>query len=108
MASVGVFEIEHRYEQRILISLDLEVIDSYDGKSERLIEVLDYSEVVRRTEATAQARHYKLIETLADDIAAVCLEDSRVLTVSVTIEKPDIMPNCASVGIAIIRHRQPT
>lgn len=105
MASVGVFEVEHRYEQRVVVSLSLDVIDTYDGASERLADVLDYSELVRSTERIAQSRHYKLVETLAEDIAVACLEDKRVSTVSVRVEKPDIMPNCRSVGIEIVRRR---
>jgi 7,8-dihydroneopterin aldolase/epimerase/oxygenase len=104
MASIGVFEVEHRYEQRIVVSVDLDVVDTYDG-SERLSDVVDYSQVVARIEAIAHAGHVKLIETLAEKFAQTCLDDSRVLSVRVRIEKPDIMPNCRSVGIEIERRR---
>jgi len=105
MASVGIFEFEHRYEQRVRISLDLDVADTYDGASERIADVLDYSVVVRETELLVQSGHFKLIETLAERIAEKCLEDRRVLSVLVRIEKPDIMPNCRTVGIEIRRIR---
>ncbi len=105
IASVGVFEIEHRYEQRIIVSLDLNVDDTYDGRSERLSDVVDYSELVRATEAIAQSGHFKLIETLAERIAEAGLKDARVRDIRVRIEKPDIMPGCRSVGIEIVRHR---
>ena len=36
VASVGVYEHEKRYEQRVLISADLWVRDDYDGRSDRL------------------------------------------------------------------------
>ena len=36
VASVGVFEHEKRYEQRILVSVELIVCDGYDGLSDRL------------------------------------------------------------------------
>ena len=106
LASVGIFEVEQRYEQRIIIALDLEVSDSYDGKSERIADVLDYSIIVRDVELIAQSRHFKLIETLAECIAESCLANPAVLTATVRVEKPDIMPNCRSVGIEIRRHRQ--
>jgi 7,8-dihydroneopterin aldolase/epimerase/oxygenase len=66
MASVGIFEVEQRYEQRIILSLDLDVADTYDGVSERITDVLDYSRVVRDAELLVQSSHFKLIETLAD------------------------------------------
>ena len=105
MASVGIFEVEIRYEQRIIVGIELDVRDTYDGVSERIGDVFDYSRVVRDTEELCQSRHFKLIETLAEGICAQCLSDPRVLTATVQIEKPDIMANCKSVGIEIRRDR---
>jgi 7,8-dihydroneopterin aldolase/epimerase/oxygenase len=105
MASVGIFEVEKRYEQRIVVSIDLDVLDNYDGSSEQISDVLDYSRVVHGVEQLVQSTHFKLIETLAERIAAQCLADARVVTAAVRIEKPDIMPGCRSVGIEIKRHR---
>jgi 7,8-dihydroneopterin aldolase/epimerase/oxygenase len=103
MASVGIFEVEKRYEQRIVVSIDLDVVDTYDGLSEQITDVLDYSRVVHGVEQLVQSTHFKLIETLAERIAAQCLADIRVLAATVRIEKPDIMPGCRSVGIEIKR-----
>ena len=105
MASVGIFEVEVRYEQRIIVGLELDVADTYDGISERISDVFDYSRVVRDTEALCQSRHFKLIETLAEAVAKQCFADPRVIAVSVRIEKPDIMPSCKSVGIEIRRSK---
>ncbi|HRD77035.1 MAG TPA: dihydroneopterin aldolase [Hyphomicrobiaceae bacterium] len=103
VASVGVFEVERRYQQRIVVSVSLDVIDSYDGVSDRLDDVLDYAEIVRRITRIADADHTNLIETLAERFAAACLADTRVRAVTVRIEKPDIMPSCKSVGVEITR-----
>lgn len=105
VASVGVYEVEHRYEQRVLISLDLSVHDDYDGASERLDRVLDYGALVAGIEQLAQSAHFKLIETLAERIGEHCLADARVLAVKVRIEKPDVIANVRSVGIEIERRR---
>ena len=105
MASIGVFEVEHRYEQRIVVNLDLRVRDDYDGKSERIADVVDYGALVAGVEQVVQSRHFKLVETLAERIAENCLADGRVLKVLVRIEKPDILPSCKAVGIEIERGR---
>lgn len=103
MASVGLFEVEHRYEQRIIVNLDLRVRDDYDGTSERIADVVDYGALVANVERVVTSRHFKLVETLAETIAADCLADSRVLSATVRIEKPDILPACKAVGIEIER-----
>ncbi len=105
MASVGVYELEKRYEQRLVVSLDLWVIDDYDGRSDSLSDVLDYAAVVAGVRTIVETGHTNLIETLAERIAAACLSDARVARVVVRLEKPDIVPGCRSVGIEIVRQR---
>ena len=105
IASVGVLEHEKRYEQRISISADLFVRDDYDGVSDRLADVVDYSSVVDGIVRLVQREHVNLIETLAERIAAHCLTDDRIEQVRVRIEKPDAMSSCRAVGIEIERRR---
>jgi len=105
VASVGVFEHEKRYEQRIVVSLELDVEDEYDGRSDRLEHVLDYAAIVEGTVRLVQAEHVHLIETLAERIAGLCLDDARVVAVKVKVEKPDVLPQVRSVGIEIERTR---
>jgi dihydroneopterin aldolase len=106
VASVGVHEHEKRYEQRVLISADLAVRDDYDGVSDRLRDVLDYAVLVDGIARLVQAEHVNLIETLAERIAGHCLEDARVESVRIRIEKPDAIPLARSVGIEIERGRR--
>ena len=40
---------------------------------------------------------------MAEDIAAMCLEDPRVRSVRVRVEKLDILENAESVGVEIER-----
>lgn len=105
MAHVGVYEVEQRYEQRLLASIDLDVADAYDGKSDRIADVLDYGAVARSVQRIVEAEPVKLLETLAERIAQAWLDDPRVQAVRVRLEKPDILPNCRSIGIEIERKR---
>lgn len=105
VASIGVFEHEKRYEQRVLISVDLWVRDDYDGRSDRLADVFDYGKLMDDIVMLAQAEHVHLNETLAERIAQHCLADARVELVRVSIAKPDVTRSCRSVGIEIERSR---
>lgn len=105
VASVGLLEREKRYDQRILVSTELFVRDEYDGASDRLADVLDYSKVIDGMTHIIQREHVNLIETLAERIAEFCLTDPRVELVRVKIEKPEIIENCRSVGVEIERRR---
>ena len=105
VASVGVYRHELHFEQRIVISIDLEVADSYDGKSDRIGDVYNYEEAIRAARLTAASGHFNLIETLAERIAEACLEHPDVMIVRIRIEKPDVIEHCHSVGIEITRTR---
>jgi dihydroneopterin aldolase len=105
VASVGLLAHEQRYEQRIIVSVDLAVRDDYDGVSDRLGDVLDYGKVVDDIARLVQSEHVNLIETLAERIARQCLADERVERARVRIEKPEVLPSCRSVGIEIERCR---
>lgn len=103
IASVGVYEHEKRYEQRLVVSLLLTVADGYDGASDRLEHVYDYDAAIAAVKTTVAEGHVHLIETLAERIAARCLDDSRVRKARVRIEKPDVLPACKGIGIEIER-----
>jgi 7,8-dihydroneopterin aldolase/epimerase/oxygenase len=106
IGSIGVYEHEKRYEQRIVVSLDLDVRDDYDGHSDSIHDVYDYDHAIATVRAAVDAGHTNLIETLAERIAEGCLAHGHVLRVRVTIEKPDILPSCRAVGIRIERSNQ--
>lgn len=105
IGSVGVYEHEHRYEQRVVVSLELEVRDDYDGTSDDISSVYDYDLAIRAIKDSVASGHFNLIETLAERIAAACLSDRRVVMARVRVEKPDVLPSCVSVGIEIERRR---
>ncbi len=105
MASVGVYELEKRYEQRLIISVDLMVLDDYDAESDSLSAVLDYGTVIAGIRAIVESGHTNLLETLAERVAQRCLADQRVMRAVVRLEKPDIVPGCRTVGIEIVRDR---
>ncbi len=100
---VGVYEHEKLASQRLIISVDLNVVENASTHGDKLENVVCYEGIVRNIQELCNQGHVNLIETLAERIAENCLEDKRVLAVRVCIEKPDIMPECQSVGIEIER-----
>jgi len=60
---------------------------------------------VSGTRQLAARGHINLVETLAEHIAALCLQDGRVREVKVRVEKTTVYDFVDSVGIEIIRKR---
>ncbi len=110
LASVGVHGFEHQTRQRVRINVDLAVTDDGAAQLSRapparddLTRVVDYEAVANRIRAIVGAGHVRLVETLAERLAEACLEDSRVRSVHVRVEKLDIFEDTASVGVEIER-----
>lgn len=101
--SVGVYAHEKQKRQPLVVSLNLIVADDYDGVSDRLEDVYDYDRAIAAIDASVEAGHLNLLETLAERIATACLADPRVLTATVRIEKPAVLTESSSVGIEICR-----
>ena len=87
----------------MIATVDLKVRETGPIRTDRLVDVLDYAEVVRLVERLTRQGHVNLLETLAERIAEGCLADGRVLAVRVRLEKPDVIPNARAVGIEIER-----
>jgi dihydroneopterin aldolase len=105
IGSIGIYEREKRYEQRIVVSLELMVVDRYDGRSDRIGDVYDYDHALAAARDVVASGHFNLIETVAERVAQGCLAHPDVRRVRVRVEKPDIVDSCGSVGIEIERRR---
>lgn len=110
LASIGVYPQEHAAKQRIRVNLDLAVADEGARKLSQaavgrddLARVVDYEAVANKARAIVSAGHVQLVETLAERIAGAILEDSRIISARVRVEKLDVFADAASVGVEIER-----
>lgn len=104
-ANIGIYEQEKAAPQRIIVNIDLSVIEGEGPKDDEIGHVVSYEIVVKKVEAIIAEGHTNLVETLCEKIAAACLKDKRVAAARVRVEKPDIIPNARSVGVEIERAR---
>ena len=102
---IGVHGHEKEKPQRIRINLDLAVKETPTAIEDRLADVVSYEEVADGIRAMVASGHVKLVETLAERIADMCLKDGRVQAARVRIEKLDVFEDAASAGVEIERFR---
>jgi 7,8-dihydroneopterin aldolase/epimerase/oxygenase len=100
---IGVFRHERGARQRVRINLDLAVREGEVPVADDLRNVVCYDELVSGVRRLAEAGHVNLVETLAERIAELCLADARIRRALVRVEKLDVYPDAASVGIEIER-----
>ncbi len=104
--NIGVHDFEKRGEQRVLMNVDLYVpLALSTPKADALEEVVDY-DFIRRTVAERLSKgHIHLQETLCDDIAAKMIAHPKVQAARVSTAKPDVYPDCESVGVEVFRSK---
>jgi dihydroneopterin aldolase len=102
--NIGVHEFEKKGEQRVLINVDLFIpLALSTPHADQLDEVVDY-DFMRDTIARRMAEgHIHLQETLCDDVARSMLAHPKVRAVRVSTEKPDVYPDCESVGVEVFQ-----
>ena len=101
--SIGIYTHEKEHEQRVRINLDLAVGEGDHLINDDIRNVISYEDMAKGVEAIIAAGHINLVETLAENIAEMCLHDKRVFSARVRVEKLDIIANAESVGVEIER-----
>lgn len=104
-AEIGVWSHEKGATQKVRISVDLSVLEGQEHHQDQIENVVCYNEVVLGIQRIIEAGHIQLVETLAEQIAAMSLENSQVIKARVKVEKLEAVKQAASVGVEIERHR---
>lgn len=108
MARLGIHPHEKAAPQRIVLSVELVVLDDAAPAGigpDEFRRVVDYERLVDTARATVAQGHVLLVETLAERVALAALVDPRVQRARVTVEKPDAFADVASVGVVVERSR---
>ena len=103
--SIGIHEHEKLAPQRVRINIDMTVFECDGDPSDDIAQVVSYEDVITGVKRLLDAGHINLVETLAENIADLCLMDERVESARVRVEKLDVYAEAASVGIEIERGR---
>lgn len=102
---IGLFPWERAVRQQVFVDLEMQVDIARAAQSDDLEFVVNYAEVCDRVTLLADAGQFKLIETFAERIAEMILKDFDVSWIRVTVNKTDVMPQVASVGVQVERAR---
>ena len=101
---VGVPDEERARPQRLLVSIALEHDFSGAAAGDELAETLDYFAISERVRAFGDGAHWKLIETLAVDLAQMIIDEFGPNRVTVEVKK-FIIPQAKYVSVQTTREK---
>jgi dihydroneopterin aldolase len=101
--SMGIHDFEKEAKQRVVVNVDLYLDPNGTIERDHISETVNYDFVRREIETLAGSGHFHLQETFCEKILAICLAKPGVMAARVSSEKPDVYPDCESVGFEIFR-----
>lgn len=102
---IGVRDWERKRAQDILINITLFTDTRRAAETDDINDCADYSEVTKKVQAHAESAARFTVESLANDLAGICLTQNNVGRVIVRVEKPTAVRFAESVGVEIERTR---
>ena len=102
---IGIYSHEHGKTQKVRLNVDM-AVDDAPVMEDRLESVVDYGAITRKVRTLVAGGHVALAETLAERVAEICFEDTRVRSVRVRVEKLEALKNAESAGVEIERKRR--
>ena len=104
---IGVYEWERRIRQPVVIDLEMGADVARAAASDEVADTLDYKAVSKRVQQFVGESGFLLVETLAERIAALVIDEFPVPWVRVKLNKTGALRGARGVGVVIERERKP-
>lgn len=106
-AVIGVYDWERDIRQSLLIDLEMDWDIRTAAAGDDLAATLDYAAVSQRVLDYTAASSFQLIESLAERLAALLLEEFAIARLRLRITKPGAVAEAqGGVGVSIERSRR--
>jgi 7,8-dihydroneopterin aldolase/epimerase/oxygenase len=104
-AIIGIFDWERQVKQTVLVDIEIGVDVTKAALSDSIDDTLNYKRVAKRVLTFVEASSFHLVETLAEHIAMLILEDFGIAWVRLSLSKPGAIRSSRDVGVIIERGR---
>ena len=104
-AIIGIFDWEREVKQLIKISYEVEADINKAFKSDNIEDTFDYKSTSKKIIEFVEKSSFHLIETLAENVSKIILQDEKVLNLSLSVSKPGALRGSKEVGLTIFRSR---
>lgn len=100
---VGIWDWERKIRQTVSIDLEMGADIRRAAASDDIEDTLNYKAVAKRVQQFVGDSTFQLVETLAERVASLILEEFDVPWVRVRINKPRAIRGARDVGVMIQR-----
>ena len=104
-AIIGIFDWERQVKQTVIVDIEISSDVRKAALSDSINDTLNYKRVAKRVLAFVEASQFHLVETLAEHIAMLLLEDFGLAWVRISLSKPGAIRSSRDVGVVVERDR---
>ncbi len=102
-AVIGIYEWEKRIKQQININIEMGWDNSIPAASDDIKDTLNYKACAKLVKNLVSQTSYELVETLAEKIAELLLNEMKIPWIKVQVGKPMAVTDSREVGVIIER-----
>jgi dihydroneopterin aldolase len=100
---VGIFDWERQVKQTVLLDIEVSADIRKAAFTDSIDDTLNYKRVAKRVLGFIEESSFHLVETLAEHVAMLILEEFGVSWVSITLSKPGAIRSSRDVGVMLER-----
>jgi dihydroneopterin aldolase len=104
-AIIGIFDWERQVKQTVIVDIEIGADIRKAALSDSIDDTLNYKRVAKRVLAFVEASKYHLVETLAEQLAMLLLEEFGIAWVRLSLSKPGAIRSSRDVGVTLERSR---
>ena len=100
---IGVYDWERKIRQTVVLDLEMASDNRRAASGDRIEDALDYAAISSRVLAFIEDSEFQLIETMAEQIAAIVIQEFAVPWLRLRLSKPGAVAQAENVGVLIER-----
>mgnify|MGYP001822696797 CR=1 FL=1 len=100
---IGIFDWERKIKQTVIFDLEMGADIKKAASTDHIDDTLDYKAVAKRVIQFVEASEFQLVETLAEKVAQLVLDEFSVPWIRLKLNKSGAIRGANGVGILIER-----
>jgi dihydroneopterin aldolase len=105
-AIIGIYDWERQVRQTVLIDLEFAADVRKAALTDSIDDTLNYKRVAKRILAFVESSQFHLVETLAEHVAMLVLDEFGISWVRIILSKPGAVRSSRDVGVSVERDRE--
>jgi 7,8-dihydroneopterin aldolase/epimerase/oxygenase len=104
-AIIGIFDWERQVRQTVIVDIEISADIRKAALSDSIDDTLNYKRIAKRVLTFVEESKFHLVETLAEHIAMLILDDFGIAWVRISLSKPGAIRSSRDVGVVLERGR---